>query len=562
MNLRKYQRETIEAVKRSRKSGINHQIAVLATGTGKTVIFSHLISDLIKETGKKALIIAHREELLDQAKNKLLKIDPTLKVDVEQANKYASNDSDVIVASVPTLGRTNSDRIKRFNPRDFCIVVIDEAHHAAADTYKNVLRYFGILKSEPASDWNKNLLLLGVTATPSRADNQGLDVVFDTVTYEYGIITGIQEGFLSRIRAFRVNTDTDLTSIHKVGGDFNQGELAEAVNNDDRNGLIIKAYKAIVPNKQALCFAVDVEHTKELCNSFNRAGIPCGFVTGAISKEERHETLRKFSTGELKVVVNCMVLTEGFDEPSIEAILMARPTQSGILFQQMVGRGTRICEGKENLTVIDFVDNTYRQNLQTTSSILGIPGQLDFKGKDILIVKEEVDKLLELAPNADLNKLDIDKIKIAIEEVDLLSGLKIPDEIFAFTKNDWHRYGEDAYRIGLGNDHCILIRKSITGQYVMTDQLYNREEKSTSELNVGQWTALDVAIKSADYYINQKFPESLILIKTDARWRKEVPTPKQIELLTKLRVNPIVLTQMDKGSASMLITKLLNQKRR
>lgn len=562
MELRKYQKETVEAVKRSRKSGINHQIIVLATGTGKTVIFSHLISELVKETGKKALIIAHREELLEQAKDKLSKIDGNLKIDIEQANRYANDDADVIVASVPTLGRTSSERIKRFNPRDFCIVVIDEAHHASADTYKNVLRHFGILKCESQSDWNKSLLLLGVTATPSRADNQGLDQIFDTVSHEYNIVSGIQEGFLSRIKAFRVNTATDLTGIHKVAGDFNQGELAEAVNNDDRNGLIIKAYKAIVPNQQALCFAVDVAHTKELSQSFERAGIRAGYVTGAISKDERHDTLSKFSTGEIKVVVNCMVLTEGFDEPSIQAILMARPTQSGILFQQMVGRGTRIFPGKENLTVIDFVDNTYRQNLQTTSSIVGIPGQLDFKGHDILSVKEEVDKLLELAPNADLSKLDIDKIKIAIEEVDLLSGLKVPEEIASTTRNDWHRYGEDAYKIGLGNDHSLYIRKTITGQQTLSDELYDREAKKVSETFVGQWTNLDVAIKSADYYINQKYPESLILIKNSASWRREVPTPKQIELLTKLRVNPIVLGQLNKGDASRLITKLLNQRRR
>jgi ATP-dependent helicase IRC3 len=562
MVLRKYQTEAIEAVKKNRSLGINKQVLVMATASGKTVIFAHLIADLIKETGKKALIIAHREELLEQAKDKLLKVDPTLKVDIEQADKYANNDASVIIASVPTLGRTNTDRISRFNPRDFCIMVSDEFHHSVSPTYQAIFRYFGVLKCESDNNWNKDLLLLGVTATPGRTDNQGLDKIADIVSYEYGIIKGIQDGFLSRIKAFRVNTATDLRGISRVAGDFNQGELSDAVNNEDRNGLIVKAYKTLVPNQKSICFTVDVAHAQEMARVFKGAGVKSDFVVGTTPKDERRDILRRFSNGEIKVLNNVGVLTEGFDSPDTSAILMARPTQSGILFNQMAGRGLRIFPGKEHLTLIDFVDVTARQNLQTTSSILGIPGQLDFKGKDILYVKEDVDKLLELAPGTDLSKIDIDKIRISIEEVDILSGLKVPDEISPMTRYDWHRFGEDCYRVGLANGHTMQVKQTLTGQAELSDIFYDKDTKIVTEKTIGTWGKLEVAVKSADYYIGQTYPESINLIMISSSWRSDKPTDKQIKLLTKLRVGPLVISQMDKGQASRLITKILNQRRR
>lgn len=561
MQLRKYQQEAIDAIKKNRLAGKNKQVIVLSTGSGKTVIFAHLIADLIKQTGKKALIIAHREELLEQAKEKLLKVEPSLKVDIEQANKYADTNANVVVASVPTLGRTNTERISRFNPRDFCIVVIDECHHAPNTTYQAIIRHFGALKSESQSNWNKDILLLGVTATPSRADNKGLDTIFDIVTYEYGVIKGIQEGFLSKVKAYRVNTATDLRNIGRVAGDFNQGELGEAVNNEDRNGLVVKAYKTLVPDQKSICFTVDVAHAQEMTKSFRGAGIRSDFVVGTTPKEERRAILQRFNAGDIQVLNNVGVLTEGFDEPSVTAILMARPTQSGILFAQMAGRGLRLFPGKDHLTLIDFVDVTSRQNLQTTSSIIGIPGQLDFKGKDILTVKEDVDKLLELAPSTDLSKIDIDKIKISIEEVDILSGLKVPDEISQWTRYDWHKFGEDAFRIGLANGHTMEVKQTLTGQCVLTDIFYDKDTKKSSEKTVGTWSSLDITVKSADYYIGQTYPESINLVRVSSSWRAEKPTEKQVQLLTKLRVAPLVIAQMDKGTASRLITKILNQRR-
>ena len=185
MQLRDYQKDCIASIVSEAKQGIMRQVIVLATGLGKTVIFSHLPT-LVKAKGKKTLILAHREELLDQAKDKLLQIDPTLKVGIEQANRESFYDDDVVIASVPTIGRTNSQRIKKLNPLEFGLVIIDECHHACAESYKNVLRHFGLLKGEGPTP--RGIVLIGVTATPNRSDHVGLDQIFDKITFSYTLM--------------------------------------------------------------------------------------------------------------------------------------------------------------------------------------------------------------------------------------------------------------------------------------------------------------------------------------------------------------------------------------
>jgi hypothetical protein len=186
---------------------------------------------------------------------------------------------------------------------------------------------------------------------------------------------------------------------------------------------------------------------------------------------------------------------------------------------------------------------------------------VDFKGEDIIEVGQKINELLELAPNADLEKLDIDKIDYAIEEVDLLSGLQVPSEIGNFTKYDWHRYDENTYHIGLGNDVYLSIKKTLTGQFQVSRIIYDRIVKKSTEYSFpnGDRNTLQDAVKVSDAYIEQSYPDSLRLVATDARWRNQPPSEAQIQLLIKMRVNEAVIKELDKGKASRLITKLINR---
>ena len=360
--LRPYQEDCIKSIVQNSKKGVHKQVIVMATGTGKTYVFGQL-PPMIKKRGKKTLILAHREELLDQAKEELEGIEPSLKIEIEQAGRQVlDSDTDVVIASVQTIGRTNSKRIEKFNPNEFGLIIIDECHHATADTYKNVLRYFNALKEEnkPADK-----LLLGVTATPNRADHTGLDIIFDDITYNYSLQQGISEGYLSNIKAFTVETKSDISGVGTRMGEFMDAELAEAIDTENRNKLIVETYKELTPDTKALVFATNVEHTINLAEVFESAGIRTGYILGATDKDERKELLKKFKTGEVQVIVNCNVLSEGFNEPSIETILMARPTKSSVNYCLDLATEILTPDGFKKYNQLEIGDDVYGFNLIT-----------------------------------------------------------------------------------------------------------------------------------------------------------------------------------------------------
>lgn len=571
LELRPYQKEAIEAIEEGLVKGINKPVLVLATGLGKTVIFCHVIIERHKKTGKKALIIAHREELLTQAAAKLLSIDPNLKVGIEMADQKVEPDVDVVIASVATLGRALSARIKKFDPREFDTIVIDEAHHASASTYKNVLKHFGVLKGEKTitdegswedktSDWNKDCLLLGVTATPSRNDNQGIDQIFDEVVYNYGIVQGIQNAWLSRVRAYRVDTKTSLEGVRIGAGDFAQDELANAINNPERNDLIVKTYMEKFDKKQALVFAIDREHMNALYLAFSAKGIQCAPIDGTTQKDLRKEYLDLFHQKKIHVIVNCMVLTEGYDNDTIDVIMMARPTKSGILYSQMVGRGTRTHHEKPYLTIVDFVDNLYRHTIRTSASLIGVEGMVNFQGNDIVDAKDQVDKIRELAPGFNLDKLDFDKLDYIMEEVDLMGGLDIPDGLKGITDHGWLKYGEDAYRLGIGNNQYFVVQLTLTGQWKATLEKFDKLTKKESIEELGEEKSLEFIIKRCDQYILSNYADALILINMHARWRKANVSEAQEGMLRRMGVSQLIIDQLDKGKATQLISKLINAK--
>lgn len=280
--------------------------------SGKTVFFAALMQQprlaewlaTFPERSRKMLVLAHREELLDQAAAKIAVANPDLSVEVEQADRRATVFADVVVASVQSIVR----RLARFDSSDYRIVVCDEAHHASAPTYIQVLEHFGVLPIKDQPPTNHDALFVGVTATPKRSDAVGLEHVFDGVAYHRTIRWMIEREYLCPIRALQVQTDTSLDAVSTRQGDFVVGQLAETVNTPARNLLIAEAWTRHAAGRKTIAFAVDVAHAHALAEAFRETGVRAEAVSGETAKDQRADLLARFKRGEVDVISNCMVL--------------------------------------------------------------------------------------------------------------------------------------------------------------------------------------------------------------------------------------------------------------
>lgn len=334
LQLRDYQEECINLIDTLDPGSYLIQ---MATGLGKTATFTN-----IKRKGR-VLVLAHREELITQPVKYY-----DCPVGIEMAS-HKSNNEPVVIASVMSL----IHRLENFKPNDFDLIITDEAHHAAAKSYRKVYDYF------------KPRLHLGFTATPNRGDNVRLDDVFQDIIFERDIKWAIKNKYLTDIYCMRVNIGYDISQVSRRMGDFAPGELEEALDQEVLNKAIAEAYQKYAKG-QTLIFATSVKHAEDIAKE-----IP-GAVPVTANTKNREELIKKFTNREIPVLVNCMIFTEGTDMPLVETVMIARPTSNSSLYAQMVGRGLRLYPGKEKLTLIDLVGTTGRANLCTAPSLLGV----------------------------------------------------------------------------------------------------------------------------------------------------------------------------------------------
>lgn len=403
MNLRDYQQRCHDAILEKWRAHTS-TLAVLATGTGKTVIFAHVIKSM---QPKRALVLAHRKELIYQAKDKIESA-VDLPCEIEMADLIATNNlfhrTPVVIGTVQTLN--SRPRLERFKPTDFGLIVIDESHHATSPIYRKIIDHFS---------QNPEIKILGVTATPDRADEEALGQVFESVAFEYDILNAVQDGWLVDVtQQFCCVKSLDFSHVRTTAGDLNGADLNEIMEAEENiqgvcqpaleviHGLEphtldnypvtdwCRVLEGIVP-RRTIVFTASVVQAEACCNVLNRARrFLSEWVCGATSAKDRIETLLRFSDGRTPVVCNCGVLTEGFDNPGVEVIIMARPTKSRSLYAQMVGRSTRPLPGlvdqlptqderiraiknspKPYCRIIDFVGNSGRHKLMTAFDILG-----------------------------------------------------------------------------------------------------------------------------------------------------------------------------------------------
>lgn len=354
IRLRDYQLECLEAVSTEFSKGISRQLIVLPTGSGKTVV----MGALAREVNKKTLLLAHREELIDQAVEKFKLIWPDVDIGVCMADRNEIN-AQVVIASVQSASRPK--RLVRLQDQGFEVMMIDEAHHSASESYQNVINTLGF-------SGNSNKLLLGVTATPQRSDKLGLGDTFTHVTFSRSISTMIKAGYLSPVIGRKILTNFSLNGIRSNNGEFSITELAQIVNTPQRNAFIVSKFKEYSGDRKAVAFCCDVKHCQDLSEAFNREGIKSSAVWGDMEGDQRKAVLEHLKQGNIQVATSCGVLVEGFDEPSITCIVMARPTRSQGYYIQCVGRGLRIWPGKLDCLVLDFSDKHHNLDAVMTLS--------------------------------------------------------------------------------------------------------------------------------------------------------------------------------------------------
>jgi superfamily II DNA or RNA helicase len=370
--LRPYQAQAIDAMKTALGRGVRRQLVVLPTGGGKTVVFAHLAS----QRPGRALVLAHRDELITQAAAKLALIGGSLDIGIVKAQRD-EHDAAVVVASVQTLAQPR--RLERIG--SFSTVIVDEAHHAVANTYMGILDGLGCFEGDGP-------LTAGFTATAGRSDKIGLGAVWQEITYQRGIIQMIAEGYLCDVKAIEIGSDVDLGNVTTSRGDYTDASLGAELERSDALAAAARAYKQYAPERRGVAFTPTIATAHALAAELVKAGIKAEAVDGKMHVDDRRAVLRRLHAGETQVVANCAVLTEGWDEPAVSCALMCRPTKSAPFFTQMAGRVLRSFMGKDDALILDVAGSS-EMGLATIATLAGLPPGSVKPGQSLLEADEE-----------------------------------------------------------------------------------------------------------------------------------------------------------------------------
>ncbi|KAK8011308.1 P-loop containing nucleoside triphosphate hydrolase protein [Apiospora arundinis] len=581
VQLRDYQEECIQSVLSSLQHGHKRLGISLATGAGKTVVFTQLI-DRIKPADKHAkrtLILAHRRELVEQAARHCTNAYPDKTVDIEMGKLHASGMADITVASIQSID--SGDRISKFDPSQFKLILVDEAHHIVAPGYLRTLEHFGLDQKRDESP-----ILVGVSATFSRFDGLRLGKAIDEIVYHKDYVDMIGDKWLSDVIFTTVQSTADIRRVRSAAnGDFQPGELSQAVNTQQVNEVTIRSWLAKAQErKSTLVFCVDIAHVMGLTQAFRDHGIDARFVTGDTHKVERSECLAAFKRGEFPVLVNCGVFTEGTDIPNIDCIVLARPTRSRNLIVQMIGRGMRLHPGKTNCHVIDMVSNL-ETGIITAPTLFGLDPSEIVEGatmddmrkiKDQKNAEDEVPESDEVpnstGPTTQSSRPGVITGQVTFTEYDtvfdLISDTSEESHIYAISRYSWVRVDQGKYILSAPGGSYIRLQAEGNEDSGGTEPRFSAWEirplpQGTSSKSpfaaprqLLKATTFTDAVHGSDKYASEKFPPGFI--NRRARWRKNAASAGQLKFLNKLRTPEDLLGPADitMGKAADMITKL------
>ncbi|MEU5442744.1 DEAD/DEAH box helicase [Streptomyces griseofuscus] len=517
---RPYQRDAITALRDGWSKGTNRLAVVLPTGAGKTVVFSHLAHQMLDSLGgRRALVIAHREELIEQAAAKLLAVDPMLRVGIVKARRDDHQDADVIVASVQTLAVPR----RREAIRDVGLIIVDECHHAAARTYMEVLDHFGAWRGVPTA---------GFTATLTRTDG-GLAEVWQDVVFRLDILDMISDGYLCDVRGKKVTVDTlDLNKVRTRGGDLVDGQLGTALEDSGALPAIAQAYTEHAADRPGVVFTPTVATAQAAAAELERVGITAAAVWGDMGRDERRTTLARYTAGDVQVLTNCMVLTEGFDAPHTSCAVIARPTKSPGLYVQMVGRALRPAPGKRDALLLDVLGASTRHKLASMVDLTSREISEHATSKSLREAAEDA------AAAAERRQL---AARVEVEEISLFGQSAIR----------WLRTAEGTWFIRITSAMVLfLVRDPGTRLYRM---------RRWTEANGVEPPRDDAArpLPDALAWLEQQarvLAPGAFVAKA-ARWRAAKPSPKQLGLCRRLGLT------VPRGSSAGDVADLIDQDR-
>ena len=388
--LRDYQEDAIKSLKKLREEGNTIALLYHATGIGKTVT---AVEDA-KLCGKRTLFLAHTKELVNQAAEKFKELWPEVSCGIFMGD-LKQKDSYVVCGSVQSI----SAHLDDFSKDDFKYIVVDEAHHGTADTYKKIFDYFD-------ADFT-----LGLTATPERADGEDVLKLFKNVAHKVDLETAVKKNYLSEIRCIRIKTDIDISDVRIHGIKYDQKDFESKLFVPQRNNVIVDTYLNYVKDKRTVVFCASVHNAEQVAELFRENGVSAAAVSGSLKQQKRDKILKDYEEGKIQVLCACDLLNEGWDSPKTEVLFMARPTMSKVIYMQQLGRGTRKAEGKDCLLVFDFIDNANLFNMPLSCHRVFnienyVPGALimghgnrKFKEADFLRRGEKPVELIDLPVN-------------------------------------------------------------------------------------------------------------------------------------------------------------------
>lgn len=504
---RDYQVEAIRATFDAWGRGVQRPAVVAATGLGKTVTFAHVINEwLLTNSRKRAVVLVHRDELARQAMGKLKSVAPHLNAGVVKAGENEV-DTHVIVGSVQTLVRPN----RREQLRDVGLVVVDECHHATARSYLDVMDHFGCFREGGA-------VALGVTATMKRADGIGLGQVWQEIVHERDTVWGIRHGYLVDVEGKRVHVDDmDMRAVRTSAGDYRAADLGDAFEDSSAPQVIAKAYQEHAADRPGVAFTPTVATAHQLADVMTEAGIEAKAIDGTMASADRAAVLRGHERGDVQVVTNCAVLTEGWDSPATEVCVVARNTQSAPLYVQMVGRVLRPNPAKasKRALVLDVVGVAAKHSLAGMSTLAGVDLA---DGETLLEAKERVEAELA-AMDETADPFAPRRVEhVVAEDVDLFHGSRFV----------WGATVGGVRFISAGESYVVLIPEA-SGAYGVA-QLSKRGTGS-------RWVEREIADLGYAMAWGEERAESVgseVLTQKDRAWRSKPATVKAKDLARKL----------------------------